>query len=132
MGNAISLGASSQEIRKAVKSMYTDPSHLRRQDPGKVEGNVVFTYLDAFCEDKAHIAQLKDHYQRGGLGDSATKQILEECLQERLAPIRERRNCFLNDKAELINILKNGSEKAKIRTEKTLTQVKSIYGLNLF
>lgn len=128
MGNAIYLGASSHEIRKAVQSMYTDPSHLRLQDPGKIEGNVVFTYLDAFYEDKAHVEQLKNHYQRGGLGDSTTKQILEE----RLAPIRERRNFFLNDKAELIKILKNGSEKAKIRTEKTLTQVKSIYGLNVF
>ncbi|MDW1813443.1 tryptophan--tRNA ligase, partial [Vibrio sp. Vb2362] len=91
MGNAINLGASEKEISAAVKSMYTDPNHLKIDDPGQVEGNIVFTYLDAFHPDKNYVEQLKDHYRRGGLGDGLTKKVLEECLQEMLRPIREKR-----------------------------------------
>ncbi|NRF13839.1 tryptophan--tRNA ligase [Vibrio coralliilyticus] len=132
MGNAINLGASEKEISAAVKSMYTDPNHLRVEDPGEIEGNVVFTYLDAFHPDKNYIDQLKEQYQRGGLGDGTTKKILEECLQEILKPIRERRQEFLNDRAQLVDILKKGSQGSREKTEKVLFDVKEIFGLNIF
>ncbi|WP_171307840.1 tryptophan--tRNA ligase [Vibrio splendidus] len=131
MGNAINLGATEKEIRAAVKSMYTDPNHLRIEDPGKVEGNIVFTYLDAFHTDVNYVSQLKEHYQRGGLGDGQTKKVLEECLQEMLRPIRERRAELLDDKAQLIDILRNGSEVSRERTQKVLFDVKGVFGLNI-
>lgn len=132
MGNTIMLSASEREITKAVKSMYTDPDHLRVQDPGKVEGNVVFTFLDAFHPDTDYILGLKEQYRSGGLGDGTTKKILEECLQETLKPIRERRARFIDDKAQLIDILKRGSEQAKEESTRVLTSVKQAFGLNLF
>ena len=131
MGNAINLGATEKEISDAIKSMYTDPNHLRVEDPGNIEGNVVFTYLDAFHPDKDYISQLKEHYQRGGLGDGKTKKILEECLQDMLRPIREKRIEFLNDKAQLIDILVEGSQISRDKTEKVLNDVKDIFGLNI-
>ncbi|MEL7308566.1 MAG: tryptophan--tRNA ligase [Pseudomonadota bacterium] len=130
-GNPINLGSNELEIRKAVRSMYTDPNHLSVESPGRVEGNVVFTYLDAFHPDSALVEQLKEHYQRGGLGDGYTKSVLEDCLQEFLRPIRERRNALLRDKAFLIEVLKSGSTKSQIETEKVLYQVKDIFGLNI-
>jgi len=132
MGNAINLGATAKEISAAVKSMYTDPNHLKVEDPGNVEGNVVFTYLDAFHPDECYINQLKEHYRRGGLGDGATKKVLEECLQEMLRPIRERRSEFLNDKAQLVEILDKGSQLSREKTDKVLFEVKDIFGLNIF
>lgn len=132
MGNAINLGASEKEITAAVRSMYTDPNHLKVEDPGDIEGNVVFTYLDAFHPDGGYISQLKEHYQRGGLGDGTTKKILEECLQEMLRPIRDRRAEFLNDKAQLIDILAKGSQISRETTGKVLFDVKNIFGLNIF
>lgn len=131
MGNAINLGSSEKEIRVAVKSMYTDPNHLKVEDSGCIEGNVVFTYLDAFHSDKNYVDQLKDHYQRGGLGDGTTKKILEECLQDMLRPIRERRAEYLNDKAQLVDILAKGSLVSRDKTEKVLFNVKDIFGLNI-
>lgn len=131
MGNAINLGATEKEISDAIKSMYTDPNHLRVEDPGNIEGNVVFTYLDAFHPDEDYISQLKEHYQRGGLGDGATKKILEECLQDILRPIREKRTEFLHDKAQLIDILVEGSQISRDKTEKVLFDVKDIFGLNI-
>lgn len=131
MGNAINLGATEKEISDAIKSMYTDPNHLRVEDPGNIEGNVVFTYLDAFHPDKDYISQLKEHYQRGGLGDGKTKKILEECLQDMLRPIREKRAEFLSDKAQLIDILVEGSQISRDKTEKVLNDVKDIFGLNI-
>jgi len=131
MGNAINLGATEKEISDAIKSMYTDPNHLRVEDPGNIEGNVVFTYLDAFHPDEDYISQLKEHYQRGGLGDGATKKILEECLQDMLRPIREKRTEFLHDKAQLIDILVEGSQISRDKTEKVLFDVKDIFGLNI-
>lgn len=92
MENCIFLSASEKDISKAVKSMYTDPNHLRVEDPGQVTDNVVFTYLDAFHPDTIYIDDLKNKYQAGGLGDGTTKKILEECLQETLKPIREARD----------------------------------------
>ncbi len=132
MGNAINLGATEKEISAAVKSMYTDPNHLKVEDPGNVEGNVVFTYLDAFHPDGGYISQLKEHYRRGGLGDGKTKKVLEECLQETLRPIRERRAEFLNDKAQLIDILAKGRHISREKTDKVLFDVKDIFGLNIF
>jgi len=131
MGNAINLGASEKEISAAVKSMYTDPNHLRVEDPGCVEGNVVFTYLDAFHSDPAYVAQLKEHYQAGGLGDGTTKKILEECLQDMLRPIREKRAMYLDDKAQLIEILATGSHVSREKTAQVLFDVKGVFGLNI-
>ncbi|WP_087026288.1 tryptophan--tRNA ligase [Thaumasiovibrio subtropicus] len=131
MGNTINLGASEREISAAVKSMYTDPYHLRVEDPGRVEGNVVFTYLDAFHPDKGYVDELKAHYQRGGLGDGKTKKILEECLQELLQPIRARRADYLNDKAQLVDILRKGSQISREKTETVLHSVKAVFGLNI-
>ncbi|HDZ3707994.1 TPA: tryptophan--tRNA ligase [Vibrio cholerae] len=132
MGNTINLGASEKELSAAVKSMFTDPKHLKIEDPGKVEGNVVFTYLDAFHPDVSYINQLKEHYQLGGLGDGTTKKVLEECLQDMLRPIRERRAEFLSDKAQLIDILRKGSLISREKTEEVLYAVKDIFGLNIF
>ena len=130
MGNAINLGATEKEISTAVKSMYTDPNHLRIEDPGKVEGNVVFTYLDAFHPDDAYVSQLKERYRRGGLGDSSIKKVLEECLQDMLRPIREKRSEFLNDKAQLVDILIRGSQISREKTAGVLFDVKYAFGLN--
>ncbi|OLQ71669.1 tryptophan--tRNA ligase [Photobacterium proteolyticum] len=132
MGNCILLSSSEKEITKAVKSMYTDPNHLRIDDPGQVEGNVVFTYLDAFHPDINYVNELKVKYQQGGLGDGTTKKILEECLQEIIKPIRERREMFIADKAQLIDILRQGSEKSQDESNQVLNRVKKAFGLNLF
>lgn len=132
MGNAITLGSDSKQISQAVKSMYTDPNHLRVEDPGNIEGNVVFTYLDAFHPDQSYVAKLKEHYQRGGLGDGTTKKILEACLHDLITPIRQRREEYLNDKAYLVEVLKKGTEKANQETQLVLHDVKSAFGLNLF
>ncbi|WP_394190159.1 tryptophan--tRNA ligase [Pseudoalteromonas atlantica] len=131
MGNTINLGATEKEIRSAVHSMYTDSNHIRVEDPGQVEGNIVFTYLDAFHPDKEYVYQLKEYYQRGGLGDGTTKKILEECLQDLLKPIREIRELYLNDKAQLIEILRAGSEISRNRTNTVLHSVKDVFGLNV-
>ena len=132
MGNCILLDSSEQEISKAVKSMYTDPKHLNIEDPGQVEGNVVFTYLDAFHPDTNYVKELKNHYQRGGLGDGKTKKILNECLQETIRPIRERRKTFIADKAQLTDILKFGSEKSQHEANDVLKQIKRAFGIKLF
>lgn len=131
LGNSMTLGSNEAEIRQAVRKMYTDPSHLRIEDPGKVEGNVVFTYLDAFYPDEAYVQQLKDNYERGGLADSKLKNILEECLQELLRPIRERRAEFMSDKAQLTKILRAGTEKARSETEGVACDVKAAFGLDI-
>ena len=117
LGNTLTLSASEEEIHRAVSAMYTDPNHLRVADPGQIEGNVVFTYLDAF------------HYQRGGLGDRQCKNALETCLQELLAPIRERRATYIQDKGMLLALLRRGSERAHELTQRTLHEVKRGLGL---
>ena len=131
-GNCILLSATDKDISKAVKSMYTDPNHLNIEDPGQVSGNVVFTYLDAFHPDSTFIDELKVRYQNGGLGDGTTKKILEECLQNILKPIRERREVFMSDKAQLIDILRIGSQKSQDESNQVLNNVKRAFGLNLF
>ncbi len=129
LGNTLTLGASADDISKAVHAMYTDPNHLRVSDPGQIEGNVVFTYLDAFHPDATQVAAMKEHYQRGGLGDRQCKQELEACLQALLEPIRARRLQFSADKAGLMEILQAGTEKAREVTQQTLNEVKRGLGL---
>jgi tryptophanyl-tRNA synthetase len=129
-GNAIPLSASPDQIRDAVRRMYTDPNHLRASDPGTVEGNVVFTYLDAFDEDVAAVETLKAQYRRGGLGDAAVKRRLEDILQALLAPIRERRAALAKDPGYVLDILRAGTRAARERTQATLDELRS--GLGLF
>ncbi|NKI71956.1 tryptophan--tRNA ligase [Collimonas pratensis] len=132
LGNTINLGASADEIRAAVKQVYTDPLHLRVQDPGHLEGNVAFLYLDAFDLDKAGLAEMKAHYVRGGLGDSLVKARLEACLQDLLAPIRARREELAKDKGHVMQILKEGTAKAREVAAKTADEVKAALGLSYF
>jgi len=110
--------------------MYTDPNHLRASDPGTVEGNVVFTYLDAFDEDEPAVAELKAHYRRGGLGDMKVKRRLETVLQGLLAPIRERRARLARDPQYVFDLLREGTRQARAVTQATLDDVRS--GLGLF
>ena len=128
-GNAIALSASPDTIRTAVRAMFTDPDHLRVEDPGRVEGNVVFTYLDAFGEDRDALAELKAHYRRGGLGDGKIKARLEDILQTLIAPIRERRALLAQDKAHVLDIIRDGTERARARTEATKREVIEALGL---
>jgi len=130
LGNAIFLSDSADAVAGKVKSMYTDPGHLRVEDPGKVEGNPVFTYLDAFGEDKAKIAELKAHYQRGGLGDSVVKKYLLEVLQAFLEPIRRRREYFAKDPVSIQKMLFKGSEIAVGVADQTLKQVRGAMGID--
>ena len=125
-------GASADEISKAVKMMYTDPNHLRVDDPGQVEGNVVFSFLDAFDPDTAKIDELKAHYRRGGLGDSVLKKMLNERLQEVIAPIRAERERLAKDRGEMLNVLRRGTERARATAAQTLSEVKAALGLNYF
>jgi tryptophanyl-tRNA synthetase len=132
LGNTINLGATPDEIRAAVKKVYTDPLHLRVQDPGHLEGNVAFLYLDAFDPDQAALAEMKAHYVRGGLGDSIVKARLETCLQELLAPIRARREEWAQDRGHVLQLLKEGTVKAREVAAKTADEVKAALGLSYF
>jgi tryptophanyl-tRNA synthetase len=132
LGNAIALGASPDEISKAVKNMYTDPNHLRVTDPGQVEGNVVFAFLDAFEPDTAMVDELKAHYRRGGLGDSLVKRVLDERLQALLEPIRTCRKALEADKGEVLAMLKRGTLRAREVAGATLDEVKTALGLTYF
>jgi len=126
------LSASEETIHRAVSAMYTDPNHLKVSDPGQIEGNVVFTYLDAFHPDKEKVAAMKAHYQAGGLGDRVCKNELEGCLQELIAPMRERRAMYMRDKGELMAMLKRGTERAQGVTQETLREVKVGLGVPVF
>lgn len=128
-GNAIPLSASQEDIHAAVKAMFTDPGHLRAADPGKIEGNVVFTYLDAFSSDHAGVEELKARYRRGGLGDMTVKKHLEEILQTLLWPIRERRAELAKDPGEVMRILRAGTDTARAVTEATMDEVRAALGL---
>ncbi len=132
LGNAIFLSDSSDVLAKKVKGMYTDPGHLRVEDPGKVEGNPVFTYLDAFAEDKAYVAGLKEHYARGGLGDSGVKKYLLEVLEAFLHPIRERRQEFAKHPEGVMQMLRCGTEVARESAQKTLLEVRRAMGIDYF
>jgi tryptophanyl-tRNA synthetase len=128
-GNAIPLSASPDEISAAVKAMFTDPNHLRVEDPGQVEGNVVFAYLDAFDEDKIAVEGLTAKYQRGGLGDGVVKKRLDGILQELLAPIRTRRAQLSKDPAYVLDVIRKGTEIARDRTNATKREVVEHLGL---
>ena len=130
LGNTIVLDASDKDIKKAVNAMYTDPNHLRIEDPGQVEGNIVFTYLDAFDPNQEELEALKAHYHRGGLGDGTVKKRLEGILKELIGPIRERREELSKDPDYIMDVLKQGTEKCKIITQQTLDEIKD--GLGMF
>ncbi|MCF3933090.1 tryptophan--tRNA ligase [Acuticoccus sp. M5D2P5] len=130
-GNSIPLSASADEIRAAVGRMYTDPGHLRAADPGRVEGNVVFTYLDAFAPDREDVEMLKAHYRRGGLGDMTVKRRLTDILVAFLDPIRERRARYAADPGEVMRVLKAGTAAARTVTQATLDEVRAGLGLVL-
>ena len=141
LGNCIYLADTEEDVRKKVMSMYTDPNHLKVEDPGQVEGNTVFTYLDAFCKDEqfaeflpdyASLDELKAHYRRGGLGDVKVKKFLNNVMQEELAPIRERRKYWEKNIPEVYDILKRGSEEAQKAAAETLKEVKSSMKINYF
>ncbi|MEX2785580.1 tryptophan--tRNA ligase [Streptococcus sp. H49] len=134
LGNGIYLSDDADTLRKKVMSMYTDPQHIHVEDPGKIEGNMVFHYLDIFApeENKAEIESMKEHYQRGGLGDVKTKRYLLEILEAELAPIRKRRLDYAKDMGEVFNMLKKGSEKARSVAGQTLSEVKAAMGINYF
>jgi tryptophanyl-tRNA synthetase len=129
LGNAISLAASADEIARAVQAMFTDPDHLRVDDPGKTEGNVVFAYLDAFDPDKEAVAGLAAHYRRGGLGDSLVTGRLNDVLQAFLAPIRERRAFYARDPAQVMRLISEGTARARETAMRTLDEVRRVFGL---
>lgn len=125
LGNAIFLSESADEVAKKVMGMYTDPDHIRVEDPGKIEGNVVFTYLDAFDPDKQKVQELKDHYQRGGLGDVKVKKYLIGVLNDFLEPIRKKRQVFAKDSKAVMDIALKGSEQVREIAAETMKEVKA-------
>jgi tryptophanyl-tRNA synthetase len=129
LGNAIPLSATTDEIRKLVRSMYTDPAHARASDPGRVEGNVVFAYLDAFDPDVATVVELKERYRAGGLGDASLKQRLEGVLEAVVAPIRTRRAELAHDRAYIVDVLREGSERAAAAAAAVLRDVRRAFSL---
>ena len=132
LGNAIYLADSSEDIAMKIKGMFTDPKHLKASDPGTVEGNPVFVYLDAFDPDKTRLEEMKIHYRKGGLGDGVVKARLNVVLQEFLAPIRNRRLELEKDPAAIMAMLKRGSENASRIAKQTLKEVKEAMLLNYF
>ena len=141
LGNCIYLADTADEVRTKIMSMYTDPLHLQVSDPGHLEGNTVFTYLDAFCKpehfasylpDYANLDELKAHYQRGGLGDVKVKKFLNNIMQETLEPIRARRKELEKDIPAVYDVLKKGSEAAREVAAQTLSEVKSAMRINYF
>ena len=141
LGNCIYLSDDAETVRKKVMTMYTDPLHLKVSDPGHVEGNAVFTYLDAFCRDGhfgaywpdyANLDEVKEHYRRGGLGDVPIKKFLNEILQEELEPIRQRRAEVAKDIPAVMEILRKGSEKAREVAAATLSEVKQAMQIDYF
>lgn len=141
LGNCIYLSEEADEVKKKVMSMFTDPGHLRVEDPGSLEGNTVFIYLDAFCKeehferylpDYANLDELKAHYQRGGLGDVKVKKFLNNVMQETLEPIRNRRKELQKDIPYIYEVLKKGSQEAKAAAAKTLDSVRNAMKINYF
>ncbi len=141
LGNCIYLSDEAEDIKKKVMSMFTDPNHLRVQDPGKVDGNPVFIYLDAFCKPEyfpeflpeyQNLDELKDHYKRGGLGDVKVKKFLNNVLQAELGPIRERRKMWEQRIPDVYDILKEGSRVAEAKAAETLKDVKAAMKIDYF
>ena len=141
LGNCIYLSDSADEVWQKVRSMYTDPTHLNVSDPGHVEGNAVFTYLDAFSTDADfanfwpeynNLDELKEHYQRGGLGDMKCKKFLNQVLNQFLEPMRERRREYQKDIPEIYNILRRGTEKARETAAQTMSEVRQAMKIDYF
>lgn len=132
LNNGIYLADSYEEMKAKVMKMYTDPDHIRVEDPGKIEGNVVFAYLDVFAKDKQKVEEMKAHYQKGGLGDVAVKMYLVEVLDEILKPIREKREELAKNPEEVYKMLAIGSEKARDKAQETLEEVKDAMQINYF
>ena len=132
LNNGIYLADSFEEMRAKVMKMYTDPEHIRVEDPGKIEGNVVFAYLDVFAEDKEKVAEMKAHYQKGGLGDVAVKKYLIEEMDKVLKPIREKRAELEKNPEMIYEILKKGSLKAEKIAAQTLKEVKQAMKIDYF
>ncbi|WP_297812332.1 tryptophan--tRNA ligase [uncultured Finegoldia sp.] len=141
LGNCIYLSDSEKDVKSKVMSMFTDPNHIQISDPGKVEGNTVFTYLDAFCTDDdfseflpeyKNLDELKEHYRRGGLGDVKIKKFLNNILQKELSPIRQRRQHYEQNIPEIFEMLLKGSEDARKVAAETLKKVKAAMGINYF
>ena len=132
LNNGIYLADSFEEMRAKVMKMYTDPDHIRVEDPGKIEGNVVFAYLDVFAEDKEKVAEMKAHYQKGGLGDVAVKKYLVEEMDKVLKPIRERREELAKNPEAIYEILRKGSKKAEKVAAKTLKELKQAMKIDYF
>lgn len=141
LGNCIYLAETSKEVKQKVMSMYTDPQHIHVEDPGHLEGNTVFTYLDAFCKpehfaaywpDYQSLDEVKEHYQRGGLGDMKVKKFLNNILQEELDPIRTRRAEFEKDIPAVYEMLKKGCEEARAVAAETLDEVRRAMKINYF
>lgn len=132
LGNAIYLSDDAKTVQKKVMSMYTDPNHIHVEDPGQVEGNTVFTYLDVFAPDKDKVAELKEQYQKGGLGDVKIKRYLNKVLEEELGPIRERSEKFAQNPDAVYEMLLEGSKKANKVANQTLKEVREAIGLNYF
>ena len=141
LGNCIYLSDSADEVWQKVRSMFTDPNHLRVDDPGNVEGNAVFTYLDAFSTDEdfanfwpeyKNLDELKDHYRRGGLGDMKCKKFLNQVLTQFLEPMRQRRHEFEQDIPEIYNILRKGTEQAREVAAQTMDEVRKAMRIDYF
>ncbi len=141
LGNCIYLADSPEEIKRKIMGMFTDPNHLRVEDPGKTDNNPVFAYLDAFCQDYHfskylpeynNLAELKAHYQKGGLGDMKIKGFLNDVIQEELKPIRERREQYAKNLEEVYQMLEEGSQKARLVAITTLKKVRRAIGLEYF
>ena len=141
LGNCIYLADTEEEVKKKVMGMYTDPLHIRKEDPGHIEGNCVFTYLDAFCRQEHfeeylpeyhNLDELKEHYQRGGLGDVKVKKFLNQVMQTELEPIRTRRKMWESRIPEVYEILKHGSEVAQAKAHQTLLEVRRAMKINYF
>ncbi|MCR5593514.1 MAG: tryptophan--tRNA ligase [Saccharofermentans sp.] len=141
LGNCIYLSDPADVIKKKVMGMFTDPNHLRVEDPGSLEGNTVFTYLDAFCKpehfemfenEHKSLDEMKEHYQRGGLGDVKVKKFLINVLEDELAPIRARREELQKDIPYVVDVLKKGTEAARVEAAKTLAEVKNAMKINYF
>ncbi len=132
LGNCIYLSDTEEELQKKVMSMYTDPNHIIVEDPGNTKDNPVFIYLDAFCTDREKYNELKEHYERGGLGDKVVKEYLYEVIEETLAPIRERRK-YYDEHPELVEkIVKEGTQKARIKAKEVLSRVRKAVGVEYF
>ena len=141
LGNCIYLSDTPDEVKQKVMNMYTDPNHIKVTDPGNVEGNSVFTYLDAFakdedfarfCPDYKNLDEMKDHYKRGGLGDVKVKRFLLAVLEQELAPIRDKRKQYEKDIPAVYEILKKGTEAARVEAAKTLDEVRAAMRINYF